>query len=673
MKLNAFRIQRFKSIYDSGWVDLEQLTVLVGKNESGKTSLLKALHKFNPFHPESYIFSTEWPRGLRKERDENFPVCSCRFVLSDDEKAKLSEVLDKEFGEDAVEIQKSYKGEYEIVDPAEFFPDKLHPHVLDEITDSLVLPDSDVAPAFKEEALNIRNEAQEITRKGTFTSLESLGSSVNDRLKPHRSPNGQPLFQNEQAWINELTTKIQEADKKFKETMTIKEEAHELLVDWLPTFIYMDDYRTFNGTCDLQEVQQRSKKKSTDEDKTIIMLMELAALDLDDEVRKISTEDPDSRQFDLDDASKTLTNEIKNRWSSRKYSVEFRADGPKFLTYVKDSNSDELIKLEERSKGFQWFFSFDLAFMYESGGTFENCVLLLDEPGLHLHPGAQKDLLKRLEAYSEENTMVYTTHLPFMLNLREPSRIRVISETESGSVVSSELSDAQPDAQLVLQASLGMAGSQSYLLSSHNLIVEGVDDYFFITEFSNFLNRSGRTGLSDEVFITPAGGASKVAYLSTMMIGQKLNVFALLDSDGSGEDAKDQLVKQWLTKYNDSSAHAHLLHEIVGATDPFAIEDIFPEDFYLIYVKQVYARQLAAHGIDEIKLSKGGMLIKRVESFMTENNIAFNKGSVAKRIRGVIAKLDEKSAKENGLEESLDRAESICKVVNNALGCNNLK
>jgi hypothetical protein len=311
--------------------------------------------------------------------------------------------------------------------------------------------------------------------------------------------------------------------------------------------------------------------------------------------------------------------------------------------------------------------------MYESGGTFENCVLLLDEPGLHLHPGAQKDLLKRLEAYSEENTMVYTTHLPFMLNLREPSRIRVISETESGSVVSSELSDAQPDAQLVLQASLGMAGSQSYLLSSHNLIVEGVDDYFFITEFSNFLNRSGRTGLSDEVFITPAGGASKVAYLSTMMIGQKLNVFALLDSDGSGEDAKDQLVKQWLTKYNDSSAHAHLLHEIVGATDPFAIEDIFPEDFYLIYVKQVYARQLAAHGIDEIKLSKGGMLIKRVESFMTENNIAFNKGSVAKRIRGVIAKLDEKSAKENGLEESLDRAESICKVVNNALGCNNLK
>lgn len=669
MKIDSFKIQRFKSIHDSGWVDLEKLTVLVGKNESGKTSLLRALHKFNPFHPEGYVFTTEWPRGLRKERDENFPVCSCRFTLNEDEKSELSEALEIEFKEETVEIQKSYKGEYEIVDPAEYFPERLHPHVVDEIAESLSLPKAEVAPAFKAEALKIRDEALEITRKGMFTSFESLSSSINDRFAPHRSPNGNQLFQNEQTWIKELTAKIQQADKKYKETKTIKEKAHELLVGWIPTFIYMDDYRTFNGTCDLQEVQQRRlKKKSTEEDKTIIMLMELAALDLDDEVKKITDDDRDIRQFDLDDASKTLTNEIENRWSSKKYSVEFRADGAKFLTYVKDSDSAELIKLEERSKGFQWFFSFDLAFMYESDGTFENCVLLLDEPGLHLHPGAQKDLLKRLEAYSEDNTMVYTTHLPFMLNLREPSRIQVISETESGSVVSSKLSEAQPDAQLVLQASLGMEGSQSYLLSSHNLVVEGVDDYFFITELSNYLNRNDRCGLSDEIFITPAGGASKVAYLSTMMIGQKLNVFALLDSDASGEDAKDQLVKQWLTKYNDASAHAELLHEIVGAKDPFAIEDLFPEKFYLEYVKQVYSKHLAAHEIEEIKLREGGMLIKRLENFMAEQNIPFNKGSVAKRIRGFLAKLDEKTAKEAGLEETINKAEALCKAVNSALG-----
>jgi len=668
MKLGSFRIQKYKSIIDSGWVDLEQLTVLVGKNESGKTSLLKALHKFNPFHPENYIFTTEWPRGLRKERDENFPVCSCRFILNEAEKVELSGTLERDFKEETVEIQKTYKGEYEVVDPNMYFPEKLHPHVIDEIVESLTFPKINGAAAFKAEATKIKNEAIEITRKGTFSSLEALCSEISGRLTPLMSPSGNPLLQQEQTWIQELTTKIQQAYNTYKETRTIKEEAHEMLINWLPTFIYMDDYRTFNGTCDLEDVQYRkSNNTATEEDKTIIMLMELAALDLDDEVKKINDEDRDTRQFDLDDASKTLTNEIENRWSSKKYSVEFRADGPKFLTYVKDDDSAELIKLEERSKGFQWFFSFDLAFMYESGGTFDNCVLLLDEPGLHLHPGAQKDLLKRLEAYSEANTMVYTTHLPFMLNLRQPSRIRVISETDSGSVVSSELSEAQPDAQLVLQAALGMEGSQSYLLSNYNLIVEGVDDYFFITELSNYLNRNDREGLSDEIFITPAGGASKVAYLSTMMIGQKLNVCALLDSDGSGENAKDQLIKQWLTKYNETSAHAILLHEVVEAKNPFAIEDLFPEDFYLNYVQEAYAQQLAAHGVEKISLQGEGMLIKRVEAFMAEKNISFNKGSVAKRIRGILSKLNPTTVKEKSLENTIIKAEALCKKVNRAL------
>jgi len=55
MKLTRFRIQKYKCILDSDWVNIPGLTVLVGKNEAGKTSLLKALHKFNPFNPEPYF------------------------------------------------------------------------------------------------------------------------------------------------------------------------------------------------------------------------------------------------------------------------------------------------------------------------------------------------------------------------------------------------------------------------------------------------------------------------------------------------------------------------------------------------------------------------------------------------------------------------------------------
>jgi predicted ATP-dependent endonuclease of OLD family len=100
------------------------------------------------------------------------------------------------------------------------------------------------------------------------------------------------------------------------------------------------------------------------------------------------------------------TRTISDRWRQRKYEVQFRADGQLFYTFVKDSHDPALIRLEERSQGFQWFFSFDMMFMHESQVTFKGCVILLDEPGLHLHPEAQRDLLTRLEEYAKDNTLL---------------------------------------------------------------------------------------------------------------------------------------------------------------------------------------------------------------------------------------------------------------------------
>ncbi len=79
MKLTAFRVQMYKCFLDSGWVEVTPLTVMVGKNESGKTSLLKALHKFNPFTAEPYSMDREWPRGRRDIRSDQQVVCTARF------------------------------------------------------------------------------------------------------------------------------------------------------------------------------------------------------------------------------------------------------------------------------------------------------------------------------------------------------------------------------------------------------------------------------------------------------------------------------------------------------------------------------------------------------------------------------------------------------------------
>ena len=52
---------------------------LSNKNESGKSALLKAFHKFKSLTPEPYTLDREWPRGHRRERSPDAVVVQTRF------------------------------------------------------------------------------------------------------------------------------------------------------------------------------------------------------------------------------------------------------------------------------------------------------------------------------------------------------------------------------------------------------------------------------------------------------------------------------------------------------------------------------------------------------------------------------------------------------------------
>src|SRR6266550_4557499 len=74
MKLRSFRVQNYRCIDDSGEASVEHIKALVGKNESGKTSILRALHKFNPASPEPYNGLKEFPRRRFHEYEDKAPV-----------------------------------------------------------------------------------------------------------------------------------------------------------------------------------------------------------------------------------------------------------------------------------------------------------------------------------------------------------------------------------------------------------------------------------------------------------------------------------------------------------------------------------------------------------------------------------------------------------------------
>ncbi len=84
MKLSAFRIKNYRSIVDTKWITVasDNITSLIGQNESGKTSVLEAIFSFSTGSISEDILRS----------DLSLPMVSCEFKLSGEEVRHFSSI-----------------------------------------------------------------------------------------------------------------------------------------------------------------------------------------------------------------------------------------------------------------------------------------------------------------------------------------------------------------------------------------------------------------------------------------------------------------------------------------------------------------------------------------------------------------------------------------------------
>ena len=164
--------------------------------------------------------------------------------------------------------------------------------------------------------------------------------------------------------------------------------------------------------------------------------------------------------------------------------------------------------MEGRSTGLQWFLSFYLVFLVESREAHKDAIVLLDEPGLSLHPLAQKDLSAFFENLTSTNQILYTTHSPFMVDSDHLDRVKAVYVNERGTTaVSANLRAADSNAARTnsiypVHAALGLSVSSTLLQGCRAIIVEGPSDQYYFNAFKNYLISKGMIHPSRElVFI----------------------------------------------------------------------------------------------------------------------------------------------------------------------------
>lgn len=78
MKLTRFRVTNFRSVSDSGWLDVDDVTAPIGVNESGKTNLLLPLWKLKPAQDGEIQPTSDYPKTMFGEI-RNAPG-DCHFI-----------------------------------------------------------------------------------------------------------------------------------------------------------------------------------------------------------------------------------------------------------------------------------------------------------------------------------------------------------------------------------------------------------------------------------------------------------------------------------------------------------------------------------------------------------------------------------------------------------------
>ena len=72
MKLIKARVTNFRSVEDSEEFEIGDLTCLVGKNEAGKTAILRAIQGIRPSDSFEYDRTRDYPRRYLTKYDETY-------------------------------------------------------------------------------------------------------------------------------------------------------------------------------------------------------------------------------------------------------------------------------------------------------------------------------------------------------------------------------------------------------------------------------------------------------------------------------------------------------------------------------------------------------------------------------------------------------------------------
>lgn len=651
MKLKQYKVTHFRSVQDSGWLEVDNVTALIGINESGKTNLLLPLWKLNPARDGEIQPTSDYPKtmfGEIRDAPNQYPFITAIFEAGEDEAAiaKVTGLVPEDVRR--IQVTRYYDGTYAIA-----FPDhnQITGKPTQHLRDLLETLSSDVAgakPLRQEEGLTTKltsGIAAELAQLPDFDQLtpqqvESVRNQIAAILPEHRAKTSVIVSMVEQ-FIDLLNNDIAKMTAPAPEK---QDGVMEAVIAAMPKFVYYSNYGNLDSEIYLPHVVQNLERtdlgpKEAAKVRTLRVLFQFVRLEpteilqLGQDFKEPNGRQPTPEEIEavaeakrtrsilLQSAGATLTAKFRDWWKQGDYRFRFEADGNHFRIWVADDRRPQEVELENRSTGLQWFLSFFLIFLVESLGAHKRATLLLDEPGMSLHPLAQRNLSAFFENLAKTNPIIYTSHSPFLVDADRLERARKVYVAKDGSTKATdnlrytEGDDSDAGAAYAVHSALNLSVAESLLLGCQAIIVEGASDQHYLTTIKSLLVASKRVAPSRELVFTPSGGTKTARVVASILTGrdEKLPTM-LLDADGPGKRMAKELTSGLYAEEKDKVLS---VEQFVGF-DGAEIEDLFPPKFLADEIDRM-EREPNTRFADVVK--EGEPFVGQVEAWATVQKV----------------------------------------------------
>ncbi|WP_064199132.1 ATP-dependent nuclease [Brevibacillus brevis] len=566
MKVNYVQIKNFRSIKDSGKIYFNNLiTIFAGKNESGKTNILKALHAFT-----EDAFDQDYDYPLEAE-DGIYPEITVSISLDTKEALTLAPYLANSLARELIIVR------------SPLYVDVIKGEVYDS--------------TLKDEDLKIEKHFNEI--KEFFKKIDAVAktSFVKPLLADKSEQNIKALLDQYLHNKNSYPPIEEEISDKFNFIL------NELLPAWstlvnrrneyidkiyslLPKFVYFDSFNDL-----IPDSISKGKDIDSEIVKRFFKVVNVKVEDI------FALQNPQRRQNLANKISAQVTGDFMGYYSQDDVSLKINLDGDMMNFFVYGKDGEKAFQPKQRSQGLQWFLAFYLTLQAESS---KNTVLMIDEPGLYLHAKAQGDLLKLLEKLSEVNQILMTTHSQWLIDPDRLERVRLVKKNDDYTMVENKIhKGADKDTLLPIMSAIGLDLSRSMTdFGDINVLVEGISDYYYLRAIIRYFENV--TSVKD-IRVFPSVGVTQISVVLSLLIGREAEYIIVVDNDKDGIKERTRLINAGIEENK-----IHFVIERQNGT----IEDLFSEVDYHKYVLQSpldsseSKTRRTASGLDKVMLAK---------------------------------------------------------------------